>query len=231
MKVSRRHSLCVWLVLVAGAVAVVGYHASRRHGAVTPRRAAPADAEDAGAWRFGLVRVDRNVRTVSFPATVARRSGSVSFLIYVRGYKWLKDECAIVSAAELADVQTALAALDWRLWDFLWTGGAEGEAPPQTPRIEVIWQGGHCNARRLIADPEGLGARDLLFFGSPALDPMVLGADAQQTCESCPLLPLERAHLREAFKQAGRGERCELNAELMPERGTEVTVIIHARGD
>jgi hypothetical protein len=48
------------------------------------------------------------------------RKGGGPYLLYAHGYGWLEEESAIVTDARLADVQKAIALLDWKLWDDLW---------------------------------------------------------------------------------------------------------------
>jgi hypothetical protein len=146
----------------------------------------------------------------------------------LKGYRWLEPECAIVSGARLADLQVALAALDWRLWDRLWTGeGARGPDPVGRLHISVDWGGKSLDARRLIRGGEDMVPPQIVFFGSPQFDSIVLQSDLQEDCSKCPLLPVEKAHLEALFAEKGPGRGCELNAALFPPAGTEVVVRMH----
>ncbi len=50
-------------------------------------------------YQFGKVKVDKLKNTIEFSGKVAKTSGYVDFLLYVYGYKWLKESCAIASDA------------------------------------------------------------------------------------------------------------------------------------
>jgi hypothetical protein len=150
----------------------------------------------------------------------------------VQGYKWLEREAAIVSQARLADLQGAMATLDWRLWDFLWTGEgpSDGKALPIV-RMTLCWDEEEIDARQFLQGGERLEVQDLVFFGSPNTDPFVLGVDAQTPCASCPFLPIERSHVERLVRERHRQWSYELNSGSLPAAGTEVSVRIHERSD
>jgi len=144
-------------------------------------------------------------------------------LLYLQGYKWLEEESAIVSQANLLDLQQAIALLDWKLWDDLWYRKKGGEQLS----MSLQWEEGEdlkkVQAREVINTRDALGIEDLVFLGSPYFDPMVLGSSSWTDCTICPLFPLEQKMLREEFRRESGQSGYEVN---LPPEGTRVTVII-----
>ncbi|MFH0965022.1 MAG: hypothetical protein V2A58_13565 [Planctomycetota bacterium] len=227
------HTLLVWTVFIGGTALVVVYHAqrSRRVGRPAPTQTQPARRPGAETIDIGGVELDSGRRTVRFEARVRKASGRVLFLASARGYRWVEDESAIVSDVRLADLQAALAALDWELWDFLWTG----EAPPsgRRPSVDILlsWDNSSADARRLVNDGDSISPRELVFFGSPEFDPLVLSPTDEGLCDTCPLYDRERESFEKLSATSGGKEGYELATHLFPPVGTLVTITIHERLD
>ena len=151
------------------------------------------------------------------------------FLVYLTSYRWLEEEAAIVSPANLIDLQMAIALLDWQLWDQLWfreTTGREIE-------VYVEWIGGSkTEANELIRLPYHVGIGDLVFLGSPFFDPLFLDRCAQTLIclaikqgYQCPLFFLQES-VEEKFTRACGAAGYHLKPGRLPPPGTSVTVII-----
>jgi hypothetical protein len=153
----------------------------------------------------------------------------VRFLLYADGYRWLAAESAIVSPVRLADLQVGLAALDWKLWNSLWSGEQleRGKRRPML-RITVSWGGKTVEARDLVRGGAALGEREMIFFGSPSFDDFVLGACSEARCSECPAYSLEKAQIEKSLPDMEGEIGYELNAERFPAVGTEVEIRMFA---
>ena len=176
----------------------------------------------AAVYKLGDVLVDTRKGEIRFAGRVRKDKGWVQFLLYAQGYKWLEEESAIVADARLADIQKAIALLDWKLWDDLWfRREVENE-----PSLLIEWSGKRVEARELAMAEDPLGIRDLIFLGSPYFDPIVLQESALVDCSQCPYLRLEQEALREEFERESGESGYELDPARMPPQGTEVTIIL-----
>lgn len=191
-----------------------------------------ATQEHEDVFALGGVEVDSDRRCVRFRARVARQTGPVHFLLHVRGYKWLREHAGIVSDVRLSDLQCALAALDWRMWNAIWTGELPKDGRGPSPlRIEISWEGRTVDARELVKSGGELKAEDLIFLGSPQFDPIVLESAVRAPCSVCPLYDREKAYLDELFAKRRPAGSYELNPALLAPVGTEVVVKIYEQGD
>ncbi|MCL0073371.1 hypothetical protein M1N93_00710 [Dehalococcoidia bacterium] len=220
----QRRKILWWLilpVLIAGILVGIGGHFGEQ-GQYQPV------ISEVGV-RFGDIIVDTAAGEIRFPGRIRQNEGWVRFLVYLTSYRWLEEEAAIISPANLIDLQKAIALLDWQLWDQLWFREITGQ------KIEVYlkWPGGgKAEANELIQLPYHLGIGDLVFLGSPLFDPLFLARCAQTlTCLAlkqgyqCPLFFLQES-VEEKFTRAGGAAGYHLNPERLPPPGTRVTVII-----
>lgn len=176
---------------------------------------------------FGDVIVNQTIREIRFLGQVQQYDGWVRFLVYLTSYRWLKEEAAIISSANLTDLQKAFALLDWQLWDELWFREITGQ------EIEVFlkWQD-KVEANELIVLPYHLGVGDLVFLGSPLFDPLFLARCARTLIclalkhgHLCPLFFLQES-VEEKFTRAGGVAGYLLHGKRLPPPGTIVTIII-----
>jgi len=177
-------------------------------------------------YKFGNIKVDLERKKIEFPAFVSKNKEKVKFLIYLQGYKWLEEESVIVSKDNLSNLQKAIALLDWCLWDNLWYG--KEISPDKEIRIWIRWhkQGEvrKVNAFNMVKNGESLEVENLIFFGSPYLDEIVLGGRYRDIeCFRCPLLHFEKNII---FGDLPAVEY-ELDASVMPPVGTHVVITIY----
>ena len=224
MSDKQRRKIRWWLilpVLIAGILVGIGGHYGEQ------RQYQPVISEV--GVRFGDVIVDEAAREIRFPAEIRQNEGWVRFLVYLTSYRWLEEEAAIVSSANLIHLQKAFALLDWQLWDELWFRETTG----QEIEVYLKWPGGgKAEANELIKLPYHLGVGDLVFLGSPLFDPLFLARCAQTLIclaikqgHQCPLFFLQES-VEEKFTRADGAAGYHLNAERLPPPGTRVTVII-----
>lgn len=176
--------------------------------------------EKEGVYRIGNVSADTKKGEIQFKGKVFKDKGWVQHLVYLQGYKWLKDESAIISEARLTDLQRAIAILDWKLWDELYF-----ERKAKMP-IFVKWRGKEIPGHELVLVKDNLELGDFLFLGSPYFNHIALGVPSGVDCRLCPLFALEEKALRELFVRESGQSGYELNSQRMPFQGAEVTIII-----
>jgi len=213
--------LAIFAVLVGGLIVL---NRDRVEDAAPPPRPGPSN----GIVRFGDVSVHTDSREIRFDGEVRQVEGHVLSLLHLAGYTWLQEEAAIVSPAQLADLQNAIAMLDWELWDRLWLREGRGE------EVEVVigWDGNQRNANDLLQSPHHLGLGDLVFLGSPLFDPLFL-ARCRQTVvcvalnrpDRCPLSMLHESVKAYFVRECGRSGYA-LNRERLPAVGDVVTINI-----
>lgn len=165
--------------------------------------------------KFGNITVDTIKGEIKFDATVNKKKGWVQFLIYLDGYKWLKENCAIISEAKLSDLQKAIAILDWKLWDDIWFR----KRKIQELSVLVEWNNKKIDAKELIKSKDTVDISDIIFCGSPYFDYIVLEGAPIINCFACPLLELEKKLIKEEF---GAGYRLNSNIPV----GRKVKIII-----
>lgn len=170
-------------------------------------------------YRIGEICVDTLKKEIRFKGEVLRDTGYFYFLIYVSGYKWLREKCAIISDVKLSDLQNAIALLNWRLWDSLWTG-------KERDRFDIFIKcgGKEINAKEIVdADLE---FADMIFLGSPYFDPVVLGESATN-CTDCPLLPREIEFIEKEILKGKKGFK--IKGDFL-KRGKKVEIRIKLHG-
>ncbi len=209
-----------FLVLgIIGIISLIGYHLLyRQEGSHRPK----AIGND--CYKIGQILIDMNKGEITFTAKVYKQQDWVQFLLYLDGYKWLKEESALVSQARLADLQEATALLDWQLWDKLWHKTRRPEDQRLVMYIEQDKKETLATDLLLAQDP--LGIEDLVFLGSPYFDPIALRNSPGVDCRLCPLFPSEEKALRESFVRDSGESGYRLDPSLFPSKGTEVAIII-----
>ncbi len=216
--------LLMWVLLTLGATLVVGLHLFLGRKEVNKKI-----IEEEGIYRIGGITVDTEKGQIQFQAKIFKDKGWVQHLVYLEGYKWLKEESAIISEARLSDLQKAIALLDWRLWDELWYGKTENRRQRTENRkllVSVKRNGEEVAAQKLVLTEDKLEIGDFIFLGSPYFDHIALEAPPGVDCRLCPIFPLEEKALGELFIRGSGRLGYELNSALFPPEGTKVTIII-----
>jgi hypothetical protein len=210
-------------LIIAGAIIFAGHNLITREKEV-PR---PPLMPKEGLYQLGGVIVDTIGGEIRFDAEVQKREGWVQHLIYLHGYRWLKEESAITADVRLADLQKAISLLDWKLWDELWHR-QNAKCKMQNAKLVVFvkWDRRKIPAQKLVLADDKLEIGDFIFLGSPYFDHIVFDKPPDVDCRLCPMFPLEQKALRELFIRESDQSGYELNSEGMPSQGTEVTVII-----
>jgi hypothetical protein len=218
---NRQTKLFSGLVIV-GAILLIGYTLIL----ITKEReeARPPLMLKEDLYRLGDIVIDTVKGEIQFKAKVQKREGWVQHLVYLHGYKWIKEESAIIAQGKLSDLQKAIALLDWRLWDRLWY---EKQITREKELLLFVqWDRKEIPAQELVLSEDKLEIGDFIFLGSPYFDHIALEASPGVDCRVCPIFPLEEKALRETFIRESGESGYELNSERMPPQGTEVTIII-----
>ncbi|MBT9129966.1 MAG: hypothetical protein DDT41_00230 [candidate division WS2 bacterium] len=188
-----------------------------------------------GLYQLGDIVVDTIKGEIQFRAQVREKKGWVQHLVYLDGYKWLREESAIISQGKLSDLQKAIALLDWRLWDELWHRKNQKSTDPvswvarnQKLKLFIKWDEKEIAGQELVLTEDNLEIEDLIFLGSPYFDHIALEAPPGVDCRLCPVFPLEEKALRELFIRESGQLGYELNLEKMPYQGAEVTIIVRS---
>lgn len=214
-----RKVLLIWILLFTGASLIVGYNLVRQRKEEGARIRAQT-----GVYKIGDVSVDEDRGKIQFAGQVYKDEGPVQFLVYAHGYKWLKEESAIIANVKLVDLQRAIALLDWKLWDDLWYRKESEESKHLL--LFLKWDGREIAAKEVVRTEDSLGIRDFIFLGSPYFDPIALEAAPSVDCNRCSIFPLEEKALRKEFERESGQSGYEINSHLMPPEGTQVTIII-----
>jgi hypothetical protein len=139
------------------------------------------------------------------------------YLVYLHGYKWLKEKSAIVSDEKLSNLQKAIAFLDWKLWDEIWV-----ENKNKGIELFVEYRNKRIKGTELLVESKKFGILDLIFLGSPYFDSIVLDSGIAN-CANCPILPLEMELIK---KLKGEATSYKLNSTLMPKKGEKVNIVL-----
>lgn len=187
-------------------------------------RSDDSDQVDGNTLVFGEVVINLTENTLRFSAVVRREQGWVQHLLHLDGYQWLREQSALVSSAQLSDLQKGFAALDWMVWDSLWQG-IDSKA---TRAVQVFVQHGgrKVPAVTLVDADDALYIGDLIFLGCPYFDVVALAAASAVDCTLCPLFPLEQEALGKRFVREGGESGFTLNPHTMFPQGREVEIII-----
>ncbi|MBU3934085.1 MAG: hypothetical protein KKH11_05420 [Candidatus Omnitrophica bacterium] len=216
MKNQKLKIYLIWSLLIIGACFVI------MHNLIPEREMKGQIIEEEGIYRIGRVSVDTEKGKIQFKGRIFKDNEWVQHLLYLEGYKWLKEESAIISNAELSDLQKAIALLDWRLWDELWYRKTSN----QKLLLSVKWDEEEVAAQKLVLTEDELEIGDLIFLGSPYFDHIALEAPPGVDCRLCPVFPLEEKALRETFIRESGQSGYELNSAIFPSKGTEVSIIL-----
>jgi len=174
-------------------------------------------------YEIGGLLVDAEKGEIHLTGRVVNHKGWVQFLFYASGYKWLKEESAIVIDADLSSLQTALALLDWKLWHRLW----EKKSRDEDIKVTLNWENGNnILATKLLKKANDIRFSDLIFVGSPYFDEAVLGGGFSGPCSRCPLFTLEEKALRKQFTRPSGKSGYFLDENLMPPKGTYLKITI-----
>lgn len=176
-----------------------------------------------GIYRIGDVFVDVEKRQIKFNAYVAKTEGWVQHLIYLHGYKWLKEKSAIVSCARLRDLQQAIALINRWVWDDLWQRKGTNKA---SISVLVRWDNKKVLAQELVLAQDKLEIWDIIFLGTPYFDQIVLGNSLNVECQKCPFFSLEKKALEEIFIRESKESGYRLATKLFPPSGKELEIII-----
>ena len=226
-ELNLKHSIFMWTLLC---LAITAFFAAWFFTGRHSRKDSVVLSE--GVYLLGDITVDTNKNEISFLAKVKKNEGRVSFLIYLTGYKWLEDESAVVSSANLSDLQEAAALIDWNLWDKLWRRTAkEGKMERDMFfSVYLVHNEKEIPAADLLLTKDPLGLGDFIFLGSPYFDQFVLGSGQSVNCAQCPLFPIEEKILRDFFIRESGESGYDLNRSVFPHKGENVIVIIRADG-
>ena len=174
-------------------------------------------------YEIGRLFVDTEKSEIHLTGQVVKTKGWVQFLFYAHGYKWLKEESAIIIDADLSSLQTAIALLDWKLWQRLW----EKKGRVQDIKVKLDWENGKSIlATKLLKKANDIQFSDLIFVGSPYFDEAVLGEGFSGPCSRCPLFTLEEKALRKQFIRPSGKSGYFLDEDLMPPKETCLKIII-----
>lgn len=175
-------------------------------------------------YTFGEVTACKTEATIRFSGVVRQDVGWVQHLFALNGYQWLEEKAAIVSLAQLSDLQKAFALLDWQLWDQLWQG-IESQAA-YAVQVYVHFAGQTLMAQTLLEAPDVLSVGDLIFLGCPYFDAVALSASSALDCSLCPVLPLEQAALGQRFVRENGASGFTLSKHRILPLGSRVEVVI-----
>ncbi len=133
--------------------------------------------------------VDKEKRTIVFTAMFNPECTQPYFLFYFHGYPWIKNFSLFISTYNLQDFQTAVALIDWQLWNKIYT-------EKFSPEIKIKYlSDAKENWEEIsnIVKLEKFDTKQTVFWGSSAYDSIVLSQNYQTSkCHSCNLLPLEQ---------------------------------------
>jgi hypothetical protein len=174
-------------------------------------------------YEVGRLFVDAEKREICLNGRVAKTKGWVQFLFYAHGYRWLEEESAIIIDADLASLQTAIALLDWKLWQRLWDKRSRDE----DIKVTLNWGNGNTVlATKLLKKANEICFSDLIFVGSPYFDEIVIGEGFSGPCNRCPLFTLEKKVLRKEFIRPFGNSGYFLDEDLMPPKGASLKITI-----
>jgi hypothetical protein len=226
-----RRIIAVVLVLVIAVLIAVSLRGRRAKGERRNSSLIPSPLSLSGpGYQFGLVAVDTVLRRIAFPAQVARDTGQVLTLVGLTGYPWVQAVAAITSPARLLDLQSAIAALDWALWDSLWMR----HHPNRSIALrldallpESIVESGTApvfGEPKAGAVPDTLSFSDYVFLGIPEFDQLVLSSGEDANCSACPALIGEQKIISETMRRKSGMLGFRLRPGTLPKPGARITV-------
>ncbi len=148
-------------------------------------------------WMGEEITVDTIKKEISFRGLIQKDTGWVQHLIYLGGYKWLRENSAITCSVRLKDFQLSFAQIDFYLWDSLWQ-----RKNPSQKRVRLFIE--DIPAESLVFTSETLAFWDFIFLGSPNFDYFALDGGFS-TCAECPVFEIEKKAFEKLFiKQSGK---------------------------
>ncbi len=216
----NRQLKLLMLAVIVGVIIIVGYN-------FTQRRVMPLQPQilKEGIYQLGALVIDTTNAEIQFKAKIQKREGWVQHLIYLHGYKWLKEKSAIISEVNLINLQKAIFILDWKLWDELWREKVTERVEERELLLFVKWGEEEIAAQELVLTEDKLEIKDFIFLGSPYFDHIVLKTSPCVKCKFCPIFSLEKTFKENFIRESGQSGY-ELNSERMPPQGAEVSIII-----
>jgi hypothetical protein len=137
---------------------------------------------------FSTIFVSKEEKIIEFDVEPNFSPKEKYFLFYFNGYPWLKDYCIFISSSSLRELQTAIAMIDWQLWDKIYTK----KFSPKL-KIEIYTNTGWESLNDILLI-KNFNPYQTTFWGSPVYDNIVLERSYATTkCSSCALLPLEES--------------------------------------
>lgn len=132
-------------------------------------------------------------KTIIFEAKLVQTNSVYEkyFLFYFKGYPWLKNFCVFESSSTLQQLQTAIATIDWQLWDKIYTQNF-------SPKIEIYintYKNNNENWELLsnFLKTNNFFSKQTIFWGSYLYDDIVLNNNYKNSkCSTCQILPLEQ---------------------------------------
>jgi hypothetical protein len=137
---------------------------------------------------FSTIFVSKEEKIIEFDVEPNFSPKEKYFLFYFSGYPWLKDYCIFISSSSLRELQTAIAMIDWQLWDKIYTK----KFSPKL-KIEIYTNIGWESLNDILLI-KNFNPYQTTFWGSPVYDNIVLERSyTTNKCSSCDLLPLEES--------------------------------------
>jgi len=137
---------------------------------------------------FSTIFVSKEEKIIEFDVEPNFSPKEKYFLFYFNGYPWLKDYCIFISSSSLRELQTAIAMIDWQLWDKIYTK----KFSPKL-KIEIYTDTGWESLDDILLI-KNFNSYQTTFWGSPVYDNIVLERSyTTNKCSSCALLPLEES--------------------------------------
>ncbi len=212
-----RNLWLICLLFIAGIFLISGYVCD------LPKKESASYKPSKNKYEIGRLYVDTEKSEIHCTGQVVKSKGWVQFLFYAHGYKWLKEESAIIIDADLSSLQTAIALLDWKLWQRLW----EKKNRADDIKVKLSWRNRNSIlATKLLKKDGDIRFSDLIFVGSPYFDETVIGGGFSGPCSRCPLFTLEEKVLRKQFIRPSKKSGYFLDEDLIPPEGTYLKITI-----
>lgn len=221
MKNKTKRVLFNWSFFIIVITIIFGLHFSLQKKEIKNK----ISINSQGFGKIGNIEIDTVKKQIQFKAKVLKNQGWVQHLIYLEGYRWLKQESAIISEEKLIDLQQAIACIDTPLWNELWH---KKKVKTKKIYLFVQWGGKKIKGEKLVLSEDELSVNDFIFLGFPSFDCVALKS-LSADCKSCPLFALEKKILREEFKKKSGKSGYQLNTLLFPAKETEISVIIQIK--
>ncbi len=136
---------------------------------------------------ISTIEIDKENRTIIFSAKLNHSKEKKYFLFYFKSYPWLKSHCIFTSSSKLKELQTAIASIDWQLWDKIYTQKFLPEL-----KIEIFFNNQWENLKNFLLI-KNFDIYQTAFWGSPIYDDIVLYRNYKSfPCETCKIFPLEK---------------------------------------